>query len=88
MMSPADSFNRSSFGRWLNSPAGRVFRATAGTGFLVAGLAARRTAGGRASLAWGVLPFTAGLLDVCYVSAALGGPLRGSGCRAAASTTV
>ena len=82
MSATADSFNRSSFGRWINSPAGRVFRGTAGTGFVVAGLAARRTAGGKASLAWGVLPFTAGLFDVCYISAALGGPLRGSDCRA------
>lgn len=82
MGAAADSLNRSSFGRWINSPAGRVFRATAGTGFLVAGLAARRSVGGKASLAWGVLPFTAGLFDVCYISAVLGGPLRGIDCRA------
>lgn len=82
MGATADSFNSSSFGRWINSPAGRVVRAIAGTGFLVAGLAARRSAGGKASRAWGLLPFTAGLFDVCYISAALGGPLRGSDCRA------
>ena len=82
MSTAADSFNRSAFGRWLNTPAGRIFRATAGTGFLVGGLATRRTAGGKAALAWGVLPFTAGLFDVCYVSAVLGGPLKGTGCRA------
>ena len=78
----AESFNRSPFGRWINSPAGRLFRTTAGTGFLVAGLATRGSAGGKASVVWGVLPLTAGLFDVCYVSAALGGPLRGSDCRA------
>ncbi len=88
MTAIADAFNRSSFGRWLNTPAGRVFRATAGTGFLVMGTATRHTTLGKASLAWGVLPFTAGLLDVCYVSAALGGPLRGKGCRATAASKV
>lgn len=79
----AESFNRSSFGRWINSPSGRIFRATAGVGFLVAGLAARRRPGGKASLLWGLLPLTAGVFDVCYVSAALRGPLRGRECRAA-----
>ena len=48
----------------------------------VAGLATRGSVGGKASVVWGVLPLTAGLFDVCYVSAALGGPLRGSDCRA------
>lgn len=80
----ADSFNRSAFGQWINSPAGRAFRAAAGTGFLISGLLARRRPGGKAALAWGVWPFTAGVLDVCYVSAVLGGPLRGDDCRAAA----
>ena len=80
----ADSFNGSAFGRWINSPAGRIFRITAGVGFLVAGVAARHTPGGKASLAWAALPLSAGLLDVCYVSATLGGPLRGGGCRAQA----
>ncbi len=82
MGATANSFNRSSFGRWINSPAGRVFRAAAGSGFLLAGLKFRHTAGGRASLAWGAFPFTAGLFDVCFISAALGGPLRGNDCRA------
>lgn len=82
MSALAESFNRSSFGRWINSPTGRAFRATAGVSFLVGGLAARRRPGGKASLLWGVLPFTAGAFDVCYISAALGGPLRGSECRA------
>lgn len=81
MSAMAESFNRSSFGRWINSPSGRIFRATAGVGFLVAGLAARRRPGGKASLLWGLLPLTAGAFDVCYVSAALGGPLRGRECR-------
>lgn len=83
MGATAQSFNRSSFGHWINSPGGRAVRIAAGTGFLIAGLATRHTAGGKASLGWGLLPFTAGLFDVCYVSAALGGPLRGREIRAA-----
>ena len=61
--------------RWSGLPRDRR------DGLLGAGLAARRSAGGKASLAWGVLPFTAGLFDVCYISAVLGGPLRGIDCR-------
>ena len=29
-------------------------------------------------MAWGILPLSAGAFDVCYVSAALGGPLSGA----------
>ena len=84
MSAVAKSFNQSAFGRWINSPAGRNFRTVAGLGFVVAGLLTRRHQGGVASLIWGVLPLSAGALDVCYVSAALGGPLRGEACRASA----
>ena len=81
----AEGFNRSRFARFLNSPAGRLFRAVAGTGFIALGLVA--IAGGQligvASLAWGVLPLSAGAFDICYISAALGGPLRGKQIRSA-----
>ena len=76
-MSMSDSFNRSAFGRFINSPAGRVFRLAAGTGFLVYGLLNRGTTAGRLALGWSVFPLTAGGFDVCYISAALGGPLSG-----------
>jgi hypothetical protein len=79
----ATRFNRSRFGTWLNSPAGRLFRVVAGAAFLAVGLRNRHEPGGKASLAWSVLPLTAGAFDVCYISASLGGPFRGSGCRAA-----
>ncbi len=88
MTALSDSFNRSSFGRFLNSPEGRVFRATAGAGFLAVGLRTRQTAAGKASIVWGVLPLTAGLFDVCFYSVALGGPFRGSECRAIAEQSV
>jgi hypothetical protein len=71
-------FNRSSFSRFLNSPAGRIFRLLAGTGFLAAGYVYRRHALGVLSMVWSVFPLTAGAFDICYISAVLGGPLSGT----------
>jgi hypothetical protein len=73
-----EAFNRSSFSRFLNSPAGRIFRLVAGTGFLVVGFVYRADALGVLSMMWGVLPFSAGAFDICYISAVLGGPLSGT----------
>jgi hypothetical protein len=33
---------------------------------------------GIVSMVWSVVPLSAGAFDLCYVSAALGGPLRGA----------
>jgi hypothetical protein len=75
----AEGFNRSRFARFINSPSGRIFRIVAGAGFLVIGLVA--VSGGQMigilSLVWSVFPLSAGLLDICYISAALGGPISG-----------
>lgn len=84
-MSLAHKFNSSAFGRWINSPSGRIFRVAAGTGFAVTGLRYRHTPAGKAAMIWSFFPLSAGGLDLCYVSAALGGPLRGEGCRADAA---
>jgi hypothetical protein len=73
-----ESFNHSGFSRFLNSAAGRVFRLVAGTAFLVVGYAYRDHTLGVLSMVWSVFPLTAGGFDVCYVSAALGGPFSGS----------
>ena len=73
-----EAFNRSALSRFLNSPAGRIFRVVAGAGFLGAGLLYRHTVPGVAALIWSVFPLTAGAFDVCYISAALGGPFRGA----------
>lgn len=81
-MTLANKFNRSAFGRWINSPMGRAFRLIAGTGFAMVGLRYRRTPGGKAALIWSVFPLSAGGMDVCWISAALGGPLRGELARA------
>lgn len=87
-MDAATKFNRSAFGRWINGPAGRAFRLIAGLGFLAAGIRSRHTAAGKVSLAWSVFPLSAGGLDVCWVSAALGGPLRGNAIRGQAGLPI
>ena len=55
----------------------------AGTGFLAAGIALWNQPLGWAALAWSVLPLSAGAFDLCYISAALGGPLSGAKIREA-----
>jgi hypothetical protein len=77
-MSMHESFNRSGFSKFLNSLAGRIFRLVAGTGFLVVGYLYRNNLLGVLSIAWSVLPLSAGAFDICYISAALGGPLSGA----------
>lgn len=80
-MTTADRFNASGFGRWINATAGRVFRLAAGATFITVGLLALPSPWGIASLAWGVVPFSAGVFDICYISAMLRGPLTGRAIR-------
>ena len=76
-MTKYESFNQSGFSKFLNRPAGRILRLVAGIGFLVVGYIYRDHALGVISMVWGLLPLSAGAFDICYVSAALGGPLSG-----------
>jgi hypothetical protein len=76
-MSRQEAFNRSGIAKFLNSPAGRTYRMAAGISFIVAGIVFRYHALGVLSIVWGVLPFSAGAPDICFVSAVLGGPLSG-----------
>jgi hypothetical protein len=73
-----ETFNRSRFSHFLNSAPGRVFRVVAGSAFLIVGLVFRHHPLGVLSMLWSVLPLTAGIFDVCYISAALGGPFSGA----------
>jgi len=82
-----ERFNRSGFSRFLNSPAGRVFRLLAGLVFLVVGFIYRHHALGVVSMMWGLFPLSAGVFDICYISAALGGPLSGAKIRAKYQTS-
>jgi hypothetical protein len=77
MSSLKEIFNRSGFSRFLNSPAGRIFRLAAGTGFLAIGFAYRQNVLGVLSMIWSVFPLSAGVFDICFISLILGGPLSG-----------
>lgn len=77
-MQSADKFNQSGFSRWINSSSGRVFRISAGMGFLIIGVIFIDSPWGVASIIWSFFPLSAGLVDLCYISAVLGGPLSGS----------
>lgn len=78
----ADRFNGTGFSRWVNSGPGRAFRLSAGAAFLTAGVLVGGSPLGVALMAWSILPLTAGTFDVCWISAALGGPMRGDAIRA------
>lgn len=73
----AGVFNQSRFSRFINSPFGRGFRIVAGLAFLIVGLAYRDYPLGVLSLVWSIFPLSAGALDICYISAVLGGPISG-----------
>ena len=77
-----ESFNRTGFSRFINSPAGRVFRLLAGAAFLVIGYVYRAHTLGIVSMVWSIFPLSAGAFDLCYLSVVLGGPFSGAKIRA------
>ena len=79
-----EAFNRTGLSRFVNSAAGRGFRLAAGVAFLAAGLLFRHHPLGVAALIWSVFPLSAGIFDLCWVSAVLGGPIRSCDIRAGA----
>ena len=76
-MSLAQSFGRSAFARFINSPTGRGVRIVAGLGLIAWGYTQGRGIG-LAFMVVGIVPLAAGLFDWCIISALLGGPLRGA----------
>jgi hypothetical protein len=77
-MSLHKAFNQSGFSKFINSPAGRIFRFVVGIGFLVVGYLYRDHTLGVLSMVWSVVPLSAGAFDLCFISAVLGGPLSGA----------
>jgi len=77
-VSLAQTFTRTSFARFINSPAGRVTRIVAGLALLVWGYTLRAGIEGKVLMVVGLIPLVAGSLDWCIISALLGGPLRGA----------
>lgn len=76
-MSLADSFGRSDFARFINSPTGRLLRLAIGTGLVSYGATQRATQTGVVLMLLGLLPLLTGALDLCLISALLGGPFSG-----------
>jgi hypothetical protein len=76
-MSWHKAFNQSGFSKFINSPAGRIFRFVVGIGFFVIGYMYRDHTLGVLSMIWSIFPLSAGVFDICYLSAVLGGPLSG-----------
>ena len=72
-MSIAESFGRSGFAKFINSPAGRIARIVVGLALIVWGY----TSGGIVLIIIGLIPLAAGALDLCLISALLGGPISG-----------
>jgi len=81
-MSIAESFGRSGFAQFVNSPAGRIVRLVAGLGLIASGYVNRGGSSGTILMIVGLVPLAAGVFDWCLISALLGGPLSGARIRA------
>ena len=68
-MSIAESFGRSGFARFVNSPAGRITRIVAGIGLIGWGYTQLATGMGLALIIVGLVPLVAGAFDLCLISA-------------------
>jgi len=77
-MSIAESFGRSGFARFVNSPAGRIARVIVGIALVGWGYTLRGSCSGMALMVVGLIPLAAGILDWCLISALLGGPISGA----------
>ena len=56
----------------------RIFHIVVGLGFNAFGFVFRGHALEIVSMEWGVIPLGAGVFDICFVSALLGGPVSGA----------
>lgn len=77
-MSIAESFGRSGFARFVNSPAGRIARVIVGITLFGWGFTQRGGGSGMVFMVVGLIPLGAGILDWCLISALLGGPISGA----------
>jgi hypothetical protein len=77
-MSIAESFGRSGFAKFINSPVGRIARIVVGIGLIVWGYVELDTGMGVLLILVGLVPLLAGGFDLCLVSALLGGPIQGA----------
>lgn len=77
-MSLAESFGRSAFARFMGSPAGRVGRVAGGIALLALGFPLLPAAGGVVLTLAGLALLAAGVFNLCYLTALLGGRIRGA----------
>ncbi len=77
-MSIAESFGRSGFAKFINSPAGRIARLVVGFVLIVWGYTQLNTGMGIVLIIIGLVPLAAGAFDLCLISALLGGPISGA----------
>ena len=84
-MNIADAFVKSSFARFVNTPAGRLARFAGGGALVAWGYLHRDSAVGLALLVFGLLPAATAAFDLCFMGAIIGGPIRGSAYRPKAS---
>ncbi|MEJ2239869.1 MAG: DUF2892 domain-containing protein [Gemmatimonadales bacterium] len=77
-MSIAESFGRSSFAKFVNTPAGRLVRVVVGIALIALGYTSRGSTMGIILMVVGLVPLTAGAFNLCLISALLGGPISGA----------
>jgi len=80
-MSIAESFGRSGFARFVNSPVGRIARLVVGIVLIIWGYTQLNTGTGIVLIVIGLVPLVAGGFDLCLISALLGGPISGASIR-------
>ena len=71
------SFAQSGFAQFMASAAGRILRIIAGVLILYWGYTKWGTTAGTVLVIIGLIPFLAGLFDVCIITGAIGGPFSG-----------
>lgn len=77
-MSLAESFGKSGFAQFVNSPVGRIARVVVGLALIGWGYTRRAESAGIVLMVVGLVPLIAGTFNLCLVSALLGGPLSGA----------
>ena len=76
-MKLSESFARSGFSRFINSRTGRITRIVVGIAMIIWGYTQLDNISGMIWILVGVIPLSAGLFDLCFISPLLGGPLAG-----------
>lgn len=77
-MSVAESFGRSGFATYVNTPAGRIVRIIAGLALIGWGYVQLPEATGIVLIIVGLVPLAAGIFNLCLISALLGGTISGA----------